>query len=348
MIRHPVVAEDLARIAAAPIDWGQLRGKTVLISGAAGFLPAYMVETLLFLNESDPDFRVRVVGLVRNLDRARVRFDAYAGRGDLHLIEQDVSAPLELDERCEVIVHAAGQASPRFYDTDPVGTIDSAVLGTRSLLERARRDDSETVLVFSSGEVYGETQTVPTTEDDYGPLDPTRVRSCYGESKRLAETLCVAYRHQYGVPVKLVRPYHTYGPGLRLDDGRVFADFVADVIARRPLLLKSDGLATRAFCYLADATLGFFTVLLAGESARAYNIGNDQAELSILELARTLGDEFGLEVVEQPGAASPGYVPSTIGRSAPDIGRARALGWAPTTSVRDGFARTVRSFQAVA
>lgn len=320
----------------------------MLISGAAGFLPAYMVETLLFLNESNPDFRVRVVGLVRNLDRARVRFDAYAGRGDLHLIEQDVSAPLELDERCEVIVHAAGQASPRFYDTDPVGTIDSAVLGTRSLLERARRDDSETVLVFSSGEVYGETETVPTTEDDYGPLDPTRVRSCYGESKRLAETLCVAYRHQYGVPVKVVRPYHTYGPGLRLDDGRVFADFVADVIARRPLLLKSDGLATRAFCYLADATLGFFTVLLAGESARAYNIGNDQAELSILELARTLGDEFGLEVVEQPGAASPGYVPSTIGRSAPDIGRARALGWAPTTSVRDGFARTVRSFQAVA
>lgn len=348
MVRHPVVTEDLERIVAAPLPWDQLADATVLVSGAAGFLPAYLVETLLYLNESRPGYGLRVVGLVRDLERAAHRFEAYAGRDDLALLRHDVSEPLRFEGRVDVVIHAASQASPVFYDVDPVGTLEPNVLGTHHLLERARADEARGFLFFSSGEVYGRLapEDIPTREDRYGYLDPTLARSCYGESKRMGETLCAAYHHQHGVPTTMVRPYHTYGPGLRLDDGRVFADFVADIVAGRPLTMKSDGRATRAFCYLADATLGFLTVLLSGEHGEAYNIGNDEAELSILELARMLGDEFGLEVREQEREAGSTYVTSTISRGAPDVTKARALGWAATTGVREGFARTVATFRA--
>lgn len=349
MPRSRVITEDLGRIAAAPLDWDRLRGRTVLVAGAAGMLPAYLVEALLFRNEGEDPLGVRVVGLVRSPERARERFAHYAGRDDLELVAHDVTQPLDgLPGRFDLVVHAASNASPHLYGTDPVGTLQANVAGSAHLLERARRDGSEGFLLFSSGEVYGEVDParVPTAEDDYGYLDPTRVRSVYAESKRLAETLCVAYRHQHGVPARIVRPYHTYGPGLRAGDRRVFADFAFDALAGRPLVMRSDGRAVRAFCYLADATEGFLRVLLGGEPGRAYNVGNDEAEMSVLELARALGEEFGLEVVEQPRDPSAGdYLESPIPRNSPDTSRLRALGWAPRTGVREGFARTVESLQ---
>ena len=344
--RHPVVTRDLEQIIGAQVPWERLRGKTILISGASGVLPAYMVETLLFLNERISGFNVRVLGLVRNHGRATARFAAYSGREDLSLVVGDVSQALPPGLGADIVIHAASQASPIYYDTDPVGTLAANVLGTHHLLELSRVSGAEAFLYFSSGEVYGEVDAanVPTTESDYGYLDPTRVRSCYGESKRLGETMCVAYHHQHGVPATIARPYHTYGPGIRLADGRVFADFVGDIVARRPLVMKSDGSATRAFCYLSDATVAFFQVLLAGESGVSYNVGNDEAELSILALAQVLGDEFGLDVVEQARETAGEYVPSTITRSAPDVTRLRRLGWKPTVPVREGFRRTIATF----
>ncbi len=343
--RHPIITEDLRRILAAPLPWDRLQGRTILVTGAAGFLPAYMVETILALNEHVGGPAAHVVALVRNEARARARFAVYAGRDDLEIVTQDVVAPLRSERRLDFVIHAASQASPVFYDTDPVGTIDANVLGTRQVLERARADRSEGILFFSSGEVYGDVNHFPTREDQFGSLDPTNVRACYGESKRMGENMCACWHHQHGVHATIVRPYHTYGPGVRLDDGRVFADFVADVLAQRPIAMKSAGTAIRAFCYLADATEGFFTVLLRGVPGLAYNVGNDEAELSILELARTLGDEFGLDVVEQAREPGSVYVPSPHSRGAPETERIRALGWSPRTGVREGFRRTVASFR---
>ncbi|MDB4887190.1 MAG: dTDP-glucose 46-dehydratase [Gemmatimonadetes bacterium] len=346
------MAEDLARIVAADLPWHELEGRTVLVSGANGFLPAYLVESLLYRNESSGAAPTSVIALVRNAARAEQRFARYLGRDDLTLLVQDVTEPARITGPVHVIVHAASQASPKYYSTDPVGTLSANVLGTHHLLSLARAKRSERFLYFSSGEVYGEVgaSQVPTRETDYGYLDPTAVRSCYAESKRLGETMCVAWAHQFGVPASIVRPFHTYGPGMALDDGRVFADFVADVVARRDITMKSDGLATRAFCYLADATAGFLTVLLKGTVGEAYNVGNDGAELAIRELAEILAGlfpELGLRVIHQRDvdkAAGGGYLKSTITRNCPDTTRVRALGWAPTTSVADGFRRTIQSF----
>ena len=349
-MRHPIVTEDLEAITSAALPWDDLAGRTVLVTGAAGFLPAYMVETLLFLNEKHPDQKTRVLGLVRHEGRARARFAAYEGRPDLKLVVGDVSGPVDFGEPVHYIIHAASQASPKYYKSDPVGTLSANIAGTQRLLEMAREQGTKSFLFFSSGEVYGRISDaqVPTREDDYGPVDPMDVRSCYGESKRMGETMCVAWHAQYGVPARVARPFHTYGPGMSLDDGRVFADFVADIVAGRDIVMKSDGRATRAFCYLADAAAGFFTVLLKGTSGEAYNVGNDKAESSILDLALrlvALFPEKDLRVVQQP-VPTDGYLQSKISRGCPEISRARALGWEPTTTIEDGFKRTVLSFAA--
>ncbi len=159
--------------------------------------------------------------------------------------------------------------------------------------------------------------------------------------------MCAAYAHQYGVPFKVVRPFHTYGPGMRLDDGRVFADFVANIVRDEDIVLKSDGRARRAFCYIADSTLGFFTVLLKGEMSGIYNIGNDAEEVSILELASLLVGLFPekkLKVIRDVPETREGYMRSPVSRHCPDISKARALGWNPMTTLQDGFRKTELSY----
>jgi nucleoside-diphosphate-sugar epimerase len=348
-LRHPIIEADLQAILCAEADWRAFAGATVLVTGAAGFLPAYMVETLLALNESRSQKPAKVIGLVRSVKRARDRFRAYEGRDDLSLIEQNVSQPMKDFGAIDYIVHAASQASPKFFRDDPVGTISANADGTSQLLQLAHQRQVKSLLYFSSAEVYGSTPArVPTRETDYGPVDCLQVRSCYAESKRLGETLCVAWHEQFGVNATIVRPFHTYGPRMRLDDGRVFADFVNDIVQRRSIVLKSAGTASRAFCYLADATRGFFTVLLRGQRGQAYNIGNDQAESTINDLADLLVELFperGLSVVRKPRNADDPYLPSAAERTCPDVTLAQSLGWQPTTTLTEGFRRTVRSFE---
>lgn len=349
-MRHPIIDGDIKTIASLPLPWEDLGGRTVLVSGANGFLPAYMVETLLWRNEQVPQSeRSMVVGMVRNAERARARFACYEGRLDLRLVVQDVCSPLEVSGPIDYIIHAASQASPKYYGVDPVGTLSANVLGTHRLLELAREKKSSRFLFFSSGEVYGTVtdEQVPTGEGEYGCLDPLDIRSCYAESKRMAENMVVSWFHQFGVPGLIVRPFHTYGPGMALDDGRVFADFVADMVCGRDIVMKSDGTASRAFCYLADAVAGFFTVLFRGETGTAYNIGNERAEISIGALAELLVGlvpEKRLKVVQSVTGSGQGYLKSPVSRVCPDTERARKLGWEPRTGLSDGFLRTIRSY----
>lgn len=343
---NSIIAEDLKNIVSTNLTWQQFEGKTVLISGANGFLPAYIVETLLFLNDTLFREKAKVIGVVRNKTKASFRFSSYQARDDLQLIVQDISIPIELDKKIDYIIHAASQASPKYFGVDPVGTLVPNILGTYHLLELARKKHVEGFLYFSSGEVYGRNDEL-VAEGDYGYLDPTDIRSCYAESKRMGETMCVSWLHQFAVPAKIVRPFHTYGPGMSLDDGRVFADFVADIINNRNIVIKSDGKARRAFCYLADAVTGFFTILLNGENGHAYNVGNDQSEVSISELAEKLVNLFpekGLKVVKQEFEKTQGYIKSGLSRHCPNISKIRDLGWQPKISIEEGFSRTIRSF----
>jgi UDP-glucuronate decarboxylase len=348
--RHNVIQEDLEEIVRLGPDFQMFAGKSILITGGNGFLPAYMVETLLFLNEVRPDFQCQVIGVVRNRDRAERRFLPYRDRHDLRFVVQDVSQPIDIDGPVDYIIHAASQASPKYFGADPVGTFTANVIGTHHLLQLAQKKNSQGFLFFSSGEVYGilDATQIPTKETTYGYVDPAQVRSCYAEGKRAAENLCVSWSSQYGLPTKIARPFHTYGPGMLLDDGRVFSDFVANILDNKDIQMKSDGSAIRPYCYLSDAVRGFFTVLLNGISGEAYNVGNPHAEVSVLDLAEILVGlypEKGLKVVRTSEKRAAGYIKSPIQRNCPDISKVKEIGWEPFHSIESGFRRTIRSFQ---
>ncbi|WP_109486754.1 NAD-dependent epimerase/dehydratase family protein [Occallatibacter savannae] len=345
--RHPIVEEDLRRIVASPLPWERFFGKTVLITGANGFVPAYMLETLIHLNDTS-DAGIHVVAMVRNREKAMRRLGEFEGRRDLTVHVQDVRDAYSGPTAVNFVVHAASQASPKFFGVDPVGTFEANVIGTQHLLQLAHASESEGFLFFSSGEVYGQPADCSTVkESDYGYLDPLNVRSCYAEGKRAGETLCACWHAQFGVPAKIVRLSHTYGPGMELNDGRVFADFVANIVAGQDIVLKSDGSATRPFCYLADATEAHFRVLLTGKAGEAYNLGSGM-QCSVLELAEMLCRQFpeqGCKVVRQARSAGDAYVPSAVQGFELDLGKIHALGWKATTSIEEGFRRTVESYR---
>lgn len=342
-----IVREDLQRIVSASLPWERLFRKTVLISGANGFVPAYMLETLLELNRT-VRAEIRVVALVRNREKAMQRLGVHAADRALTMVVQDVRSPYSGPSGVNFVIHAASQASPKYYRTDPAGTFETNVTGTLRMLEVAKAERSEGFLLFSSGDVYGDRPdpVLPIDEQSFGALDPMNLRSCYGEGKRAAETLCACWCAQFGVPVQVARLSHTYGPGMSPDDGRVFADFVADIVAGRDIVMKSDGSARRPFCYLADATIGLFTILLRGQAGEAYNLGVD-SECSILELAQMmcgLFPERKCRVIRKERRPEDPYVPSPRDAGHFDISKVKCLGWEPTTPLEQGFRRTIESY----
>lgn len=345
--RNTIIANDLATITTQyGISWDRLKDKTILITGASGFLAAYMVETLLYLNETRA-LNTKILAMVRNRKRFEKKFSHAINRSDLICIEQDINESLICEFYPNYIIHAASQASPKYYSTDPIGTLSANTIGTAALLKLAALSKSEGFLFFSSAEVYGQTKIVPTSEIDLGFLNPLSIRSCYAESKRMGENMCASWHHQSGVPTTIVRPFHTYGPSMLLDDGRVYADFVENILNNQPITIKGDGLAQRAFCYVADAVAGFWIVLLNGAHGQAYNIGNPSEETSIKELAHTLAElypEKNINIIVSTRKTNSTYLESPIIRSCPDISKAKGLGWNPKTSIREGFKKTIESY----
>lgn len=345
-----ILTDDFAYIASLALPWKKLTNKTVLITGANGFIPSYIIKTILYLNIKLGN-NTTIIGLARNKKKAMQRFQIYKNRTDLKIVIQDVCNPIRVKEKVHFIIHAASHASPRYYNTDPVGTLKANVLGTYNLLEFARSQPIESFLFISAGEIYGSIiKKGLTTETDYGHLDSTNVRSCYAESKRIGETMCVCWHHQYNIPTKIVRLYHTYGPGIELTDGRVFSDFTSNIIGNENITIKSDGSTIRSFCYIADAVSAFFTVLLKGENAQAYNVANKNATVSIKKLAETLVSTFPekkLTVTFANRSKNDKYVQSKILVNRPDTLKLEMLGWKPQFSLKEGFLRTVKSFMSV-
>lgn len=342
-----IINDDLKQITSAQLPWESLENKTVMVTGGGGLLASYIVKTLLSLNYK---FRlnITVICVVRRLEVDRLK--GWISDPNLILYQQDISKSLHLDfPVADIVIHAASQASPKYYGIDPVGTLSANSIGTMQLLEYATRVKVSKFLFISSGEVYGAQLSSDELigEENFGYLDPMKVRSCYAESKRVGETMCAAWAEQFGLHTGVVRPFHTYGPGMAVDDGRVFADFVADAVAGRDIVLKSDGLACRPFCYISDATIAFLTVLLKGGQAEAYNVANPKAEVSIAELANIIANIFpykGIGVRFDISKVPDGYLKSPVIRQCPSIEKLTSLGWSPQIDIINGFRRTIMSY----
>lgn len=344
----PIIREDVDLIVEYLAERIQeFAGKTMLITGSGGFLCSYFLDFAQVANEmlSKP---FQVVSLDNFLTGWPDRIHHLESSPYIQFIKHDVSKPLEYDGPLDYIIHGASIASPMVYRQYPLETIDVNVNGTWHMLELAKEKSIKSMLFLSSSEVYGDPDPamVPTSEEYNGNVSCTGPRACYDESKRLGETLCTTYWRKHQVPVKMIRPFNVYGPGQRLDDKRIIPDVMSGALRREPIVLLSNGLATRSFCYVTDAVCGMLEVLLSEHNAEAFNVGNDQ-EVTIREVAETAAtlDVKPLEVRYET-SEDPDYLCDNPNRRCPNLTKLRGLGnWKPTIMLRDGLSRTLRYYR---
>lgn len=323
------------------------QGKRILVTGAAGFLGFGFLHFFSYLNRSGSTQGSLSVVAADNFIRGCPRWLVELASVNRHvkLVKQDITKPWQHDAEgpFDYIIHAASIASPQVYRAYPLETVETNVSGLRHMLDLAKSHGSDSILYFSSSEIYGDppAKEIPTSEDYRGNVACIGPRACYDESKRLGETLCYLYARQYDVPAKIVRPFNNYGPGLRLADGRVLPDFCRDILAGRDIVLRSDGSPTRTFCYVSDALTGYLLVLLSAYHAEPFNIGSEAPEVSMRELAGMLLKAAGSDrqVIHKPSDEAD-YLTDNPNRRCPNLGKARTLlGYQPRMGLESGLKR---------
>lgn len=341
----PVFSEDVTRIASADLTWNQYRNSEVLVTGASGMIPMYIVGSLLAANDAH-NLGIKVTGMVRNLDKATKRFGTALDRDDFNLIAGDVIALPQLETKFSTVFHGASPARPSLHKSSPVTTLKANTFGTINLLDALVESRGKSFVLLSSSEVYGSVDGRDLIgEDDEGTLQHFAPRASYSEGKRIAETALAAYADEFGVRSLSLRFGHIYGPGMALDDGRVQADFLADVVRNRDVRMMSDGAATRSYTYVADAVLGLFIAHLRGH-AQVYNVADPTGNISIRQLAEAFAAARPGKALELDFAnPEDGRSFSPIASLGLDASRLVALGWTADTSLPDGVSKCIRAFE---
>lgn len=343
---NDIVQEDLERIYRANISWEVFNGKTILVTGANAMLGTYTAYFFLFLAK-EKNISVKTVVLTRTLSKTEMLYNEFLTCDYFDIINQDIVFPIHYSERVDYIFHFAGNASPKFINSDPVGILKSNLIGTMNVLDLAKENHTTRMLFASTREVYGAVEDVSLNESSFGRLDPMENRSCYPESKRAAESLLRSYYLQYGIDAVSVRIAHSYGPGMKIDnDGRVMSDFISDAVRGCDIVLKSKGDAVRAFCYVSDTVLGMLIALLKGQAGEAYNLANETEPYSIRYVAQMICEAFpekNMRIVFAGEQSTTGYC--NYPRVALDTTKLEALGFAPEVTLKEGIYRTIVSFE---
>jgi dTDP-glucose 4,6-dehydratase len=300
----------------------------IVVTGGAGFLGSHLCERLLARGDE-------VVAIDNLVTGRRANVQHLLDRGDLTLREADISQPWDVDGTVDGVMNFACPASPIDYARLPMETLLTGTLGTLHALEVARRKGAR-FLQASTSEIYGDPLIHPQTEEYWGNVNPIGPRAVYDEAKRVSETLTVTFERQYGMEVRIVRIFNTYGPRMRRNDGRAVPAFLSQALADEPLTVFGDGSQTRSLCYVDDLISGII-LLWDGDHSSPVNLGNPE-EITILHLAETVRDITGSssEIAFRP---LPEDDPL---RRRPDITVAgRVLQWKPTVDLRSGLAATV-------
>lgn len=347
MKMNKIIYEDAKNIISENLPYEKLYGKTVLISGANGYVPAYFVHTMIALNDNKAA-GIHVLALCRNKERAEERFADYIGRDDFELIIQDVCEPIDINREVHIFIHAASPAGIKKRHDDPVNTFLANVKGSENMLNLAIKNPCEYFLFLSSVDVYGRMDNNNRLKEDVaGYLDPLNVRNAYSCGKRAAESLCKAYQAKYNLPVFLVRPFQIIGPGPELNDGRLHIDFVLQIIEKGKIVLKSDGTAIRTFMYITDAIKAMLYVMFYGTPGKAVNIVTEDGEASVKELAGLMAKNISdknIEIVFDYDQRTSIEVTGALSVVTGDSTKLKALGWHNQYSVAEGSARMMEYY----
>ena len=343
-----IISQDYSWLKSINLPWEKLSGQKILITGANGFIASNLICFLAKLN-FEFNFGIKVVGMVRDVKKAMAKFENIGL--DFHfleLVDNNIFESPNLKPDFTMIFHAAGVASPKFFQSNPIEVALPNTLGTFKLLEYSEKCSKlELFMFFSTTGVNGfvDDKSRPVSETTYGGLDPTNIANSYLISKTMGESFCHSWAVQKGIPVKIVRPGITYGPGFELNDGRSYADFVRNILNNENIVLHSSGKAVRNFCYIADFLSGMFHVIFHGKPQGTYNICSER-EISIESLANFLVNdvfpEKNLSVVFDLKTSQ--YLRINFIKTTVSNAELRSLGWNEFFTLHEGMKRTVNSF----
>ena len=344
-----IVQQDMQRIynALTAVERLKFNNSTVLLTGGAGFLGYYFIT---FFTTYQKELNIKKIICLDNFQMGYPKWlQALNGEGkvELHkfnIIADDIASVPDAQE-ADLIYHMASIASPLFYRKYPIETLDANIWGLRKLLDFYKEKPIKGFVFYSSSEIYGDPtpENIPTLETYRGNVDCQGPRACYDEAKRFGETMCYLFNQKYKMPIAIIRPFNNYGPGMKLNDARVPADFANAIRENRDIVMFSDGNPTRTFCYISDAITGHLKCLVhAPEGFNAFNIGKDKPEISIRQLA-DIYVQAGKEIFGYTGKVAFGtssdkeYLKNNPNRRCPNIDKARKLlGYNPQISVEDG------------
>lgn len=344
---HPYIYEDIKTISDNQvIDWSRFKNKTILLTGAGGFIGYYLTCAVLIRNDVYGD-NIKIIALERDMDFMKKRFGDILNRDDIIVVIQDVCDDLKC-ERADFVIHAASQASAYFFENDPVGTINANLSGTAKVLDYAKASNAECTLFISSLKIYGTLRNGKNhiDEDDIGYVDQTDYKNCYAIGKRASETLCACYHKQYNMSIKIARPSYIYGPS-RIDDDRVWAQFIANIVKSQDILLKSNGAALRSFCYVTDTASAILKILLDGENVTPYNIANPKSDVTIRNFAKAAVEVFPEKNMKLVFANPEDEKEPEVSKMAPtpeilNGDKLNSIGWQAQVDLKSGIKRAVK------
>ena len=319
--------QGIARLANLPYSWNKLRNSTVLISGGTGFIGSHLIAVIKERNQLFGD-NISIICLSRGggEEKDNVKF-----------IKCDVSQEVQIQEQVDYIVHLASNTHPEQYAKNPIETITTNVLGCNNLLKLATRKKAKRFLLASSVEIYGDGTDKPMSESYCGCIDCNTVRAGYNEAKRLSESMCQAYRQQFGVDCVVARFARVFGAD-RKPDSKAMAQFIEKAVQGEDIVLKSDGKQRYSYCYLLDAVSGLLKVLMDGVSGEAYNIANDDIGYTLGDYAEYIANIAGRKVVFDLENGQAGASKVTVALL--DCAKLKALGWSQISSVLSGIDKT--------
>lgn len=340
-----VLQEDLDYIANSFPN--EFDGKTILISGATGLIGSQFVKAILCKNRMKQKDKTKVIALVRNKEKVQEVYSDLLDREELIFVYADITQSINITEKIDYIIHGASITSSKIFVTKPVEVIETSILGTLNLLTLAKEKEVEGFVYLSSMEMYGvfdENQYAD--ENTLGYIDILNVRSCYSEGKRMCENLCVSYAKEYNLPIKIARLSQTFGAGIAKNESRVFAQFARSVIENKDIVLHTRGESWGNYCYTADVIMGITTIMMKGEIGEAYNISNEETNMSIKDMAQLVATKIALGkikvIIDIPeNSKKLGYAPDT--KLKLNANKLKNLGWEPRYNLIQMYERLIAS-----
>lgn len=312
---------------------------TVLITGGAGFIGSHLCHQFVASNH-------KVICVDNFVSGSKDNLADLMGNPNFTLIEHDVILPLLIEEKIDAIFHFACPASPNpsspvSYMNHPFETLMVSSVGSKNMLDLALKNDCQ-IIFASTSEVYGDPLVHPQSEEYFGNVSPNGIRSCYDEGKRFMEALAFTYHRQFKAKIKVIRIFNTYGPSMRLDDGRFTINLIDSVVNQKPFKMYGDGSSTRSFCYISDLVGGIVKVFASeGAIGQVINLGNP-TEYSLNDAIKSFESVVGHEIEKVYESTQP----DDPKKRQPDITKARQLlDWEPVVSFEEGMKKTLAFYE---